>query len=117
MERETEIRKLTNVLRRVARSAHYAAWNNSVPDAARFCARQFNTVLTRLRELEPQVAYAFAPLSEEASPQVVRIAAHELAAYFGEEREREHRKGAWAYEGGCGEHRHRHDRAWRRERW
>ena len=109
MERETEIRKLTNVLRRVARSAH------SVPDAARFCARQFNAVLARLRELEPQVAYAFAELPEEASPQVVRIAAHELAAYFAEERE--HRKETWAYEGGCGSrhHRHRHARAWRHE--
>ena len=114
MERETEIRKLTNVLRRIARSAHYAAWNNTAPDAVRFCARQFNAVLTRLRELEPQVTYAFAPLSEEASPQVVRIAAHELAAYFAEERE--HRSGAWAYEGGCGGHRHRHARAWRHER-
>ncbi len=114
MERETEIRKLTNVLRRVARSAQYAAWSNSVPDAARFCVRQFNTVLARLTELEPQVAYAFGQLSEEASPQVVRIAAHELAGYFAEERES--KRGAWAYEGGCGTHRQRHARAWRHER-
>jgi hypothetical protein len=99
MEREQEIKKLTNVLHRIARSAGYAAWNTSAQDAAAFCVKQYNAVLARLTELEPQVAYAFAPLAEAASPQVIRIAARELGAYFEgegeprEERERHHRAG------------------------
>lgn len=95
MEREQEIKKLTNVLYRVARSASYAAWSNNAPDATAFCVRQYNAVLARLTELEPQVAYAFTALPETASPQVTRIAARELGAYFeGEgqtEREGRHR--------------------------
>jgi hypothetical protein len=82
MEREKEIKKLLNVLYRIARSASYAAWNNSAPDAAAFCVKQYNAVLARLTAMEPQVAHAFAPLAEAASPQVTRIAARELGAYF-----------------------------------
>jgi hypothetical protein len=99
MEREQEIKKLINVLHRIARSAGYVAWNNSAQDAAAFCVKQYNAVLARLTEIEPQVAYAFAPLAEAASPQVTRIAARELGAYFegdaNTERETHHR-------GGCG---------------
>lgn len=108
MEREKEIKKLINVLHRVARSAQYASWYgaNSAADAPRFCARQYNAVLKRLTELEPQVAYAFAPLAEESSPQVTRIAARELSAYF-EGEPQEQPGAAWAYAGGCGSGRHR----------
>jgi hypothetical protein len=102
MEREQEINKLTNVLHRIARSASYAAWNNSAQAAAAFCAKQFNAVLARLTELEPQVVHAFAPLPETASSQVTRIAARELGAYFEgeaqEEKERHHRH----HRRGCG---------------
>ena len=77
-----ETAKLVNVLRRIARSAGYAAWNKSEPDAARFCAQQYNRVLARLSELEPAVAPLFTQLPEAASPQVIRMAARELAAYF-----------------------------------
>ena len=100
MEREKEISKLVNVLHRIARSAHYAGWNTAAADAPRFCARQYNAVLARLTELEPSVAHAFAPLAEESSPQVTRIAARELAAYF--EGEAEEPAVLWAYAGGCG---------------
>jgi hypothetical protein len=111
MERESEIKKLINVLHRIARSAHYAAWNTAVADAPRFCVKQYNAVLARLTELEPQVAHAFAPLTEDASAQVTRIAARELAAYF--EGEAEEPVIAWAYVGGCGSRRrHRARRAW-----
>jgi hypothetical protein len=105
MEREQEIKKLTTVLQRIARSASYATWSNTAADAALFCVKQYNAVLARLTELEPQVAYAFTQLPETASPQVTRIAARELGAYFegegesGEEREGHHRQrrsGCWS---------------------
>ena len=85
MEKDREIKRLTNVLRRVARAALYAAWRGAAPDAARFCAAQYNRILARLRELEPAVEQLFAPVAADASPAVTRLAARELAAYFEEE--------------------------------
>lgn len=84
MERDREITKLVNVLRRIARAATHAAWSRD-PDAARFCVLQYNKVLARLGEFEPGVATLFSAISENASPEVTRIAAHELAAYFEDE--------------------------------
>jgi hypothetical protein len=80
MEQETV--KLLNVLRRIARAAGYAAWTKAKPDATQFCVAQYNRVLARLSELEPSVKPLFTPLSESASPEVMRIAARELLAYF-----------------------------------
>ena len=85
MERDKEVVKLTNVLHRIVRAAGYAAWANAAPDAARFCASQYNKVLARLEALEPAIRPLFAPLPESASPQVIRMAAGELAAYFEDE--------------------------------
>jgi hypothetical protein len=89
MERDREIVKLINVLRRIARAANYAALYNRQPDAARFCVLQYNKVLSRLAELEPSVAGLFAELREDASPEVARMAAIELAAFFEDESESE----------------------------
>jgi uncharacterized membrane protein YccC len=85
MEREKEITKLVNVLRRIARGASYAAFNNVAPDAAPFCAAQYNRVLARLRQIEPQLAQLYAPLPESASAAVTNMSARELAAYFEDE--------------------------------
>jgi hypothetical protein len=82
---EREIVKLVNVLRRIARAAGYAAWVKRDPDAVRFCVSQYNKVLARLSELEPNLKPLFTPLGEGTSPEVVRMAARELAAYFGDE--------------------------------
>ena len=84
MERDREIRKLTNVLRRIARAAGHAAWSRDA-DAARFCVLQYNKVFARLSELEPAVSPLFTALSENASAEVTRMAAQELAAYFEDE--------------------------------
>jgi len=73
-----------NVLRRIARAATHAAWTRNA-EAARFCVTQYNKVLARLTELEPAVATLFTTLPETSSPDVTRIAAHELAAYFDDE--------------------------------
>ena len=85
MERDKEVVKLVNVLRRIARSANYASFNEADPDASGFCAAQYNRVLARLNVLEPAVTKAFAPLAESAPPGITRIAARELAAYFEDE--------------------------------
>lgn len=87
MERDREIAKLINVLRRIARAASHARWSRD-SEAARFCVHQYNKVLARVSELEPAVAALFTPLPESASPDVARIAAHELAAYFEDENPR-----------------------------
>lgn len=84
MERERELAKLINVLRRIARAASHAAWSRD-PDAARFCALQYNKVLARVSELEPAAAPLFTALPESASADVTRFAANELAAYFEDE--------------------------------
>jgi hypothetical protein len=84
METDRETAKLINVLRRIARAATHAAWTRNA-EAARFCVLQYNKILARLHELEPAVAALFTPLPETASPDVTRIAAHELAAYFDDE--------------------------------
>ena len=84
MERDRELAKLINVLRRIARAASHAAWSRD-SEAARFCALQYNKVLTRVSELEPAVGPLFTTLAESASADLTRIAAHELAAYFEDE--------------------------------
>jgi hypothetical protein len=80
MEQETV--KLLNVLRRIARAAGYSAWTKATPDANQFCVAQYNRVLARLSEIEPSVKPLFAPLADSASPEVIRMAARELLAYF-----------------------------------
>ena len=79
---ENEQVKLLNVLRRIARASRYATWTKSDPQAARFCVSQYNRVLARLTELEPSLKDLFTPLADDTSPEVTRMAARELLAYF-----------------------------------
>src|ERR1700752_5038380 len=97
---ENETVKLLNVMRRIARAAGYAAWTRANAEATQFCVAQYNRVLARLGELEPAVKPLFAPLNESASPEVIRMAARELLAYF-EADEPEFRFGRGIYLG-CG---------------
>ena len=82
MEREKELLKLINVLRRTSRMALQSEWTGGKEDAAAYCTEQYNRVLARLTELEPAVKPLFTPLSESASAEVIRIATKELLAYF-----------------------------------
>jgi len=102
---ENEQAKLLNVLRRIARAAGYAAWVKAQPDAAKFCATQYNKILARLTELEPSISSLFTPLSEDASPEVIRIAARDVLAYF----EADEPEVGWSYSRrfGCRPHRSR----------
>ena len=79
---EPEIVKLLNVLRLTARAARYFEWTKSASEANQFCIVQYNRILARLSELEPAIKPLFTPLDDNASSQVMRMAARELIAYF-----------------------------------
>jgi len=99
--------KLLNVLRRIARAAGNTAWVDSEPDEVRLSVSQYNKVLAQLTELESSLRPLFTPLAEDASPEVTRIAARELLAYF----EADETEFSWAYSKrsafGCRPHRSR----------
>ena len=85
MEREKELAKLINVLRRTSRMALQSEWTGGKEDAATFCTDQYNRVLTRLKELDPGVSVVFDPLPAGSSLTVVAMASRQLAAYYEDE--------------------------------
>ena len=80
MDREQQLTKLVNVLRRTARSAREG--NDEVVERGRL---QFNRVLDTLGGLDESVRAVFAPLDEGVSGPVVSAACKELIAYFEDE--------------------------------
>jgi len=85
MERDKELLKLINVLRRTGRMASQAHWTGAEKDAAAFCAEKYNRVLARLKELDEGVSAVFEPLPAESSLTVTAIACRQLAAYYEDE--------------------------------
>jgi hypothetical protein len=85
MEREREIAKLVNVLRRTSRMALHSEWTGGKDDAARFCVEQYNRVLARLREIDQSVGTVFEPLVAGSSLMVAAMACRQLAAYYEDE--------------------------------
>ena len=85
MEREKELIKLINVLRRTSRMALQSEWTGGKEDAAVFCTDQYNRVLARLQELDPGVGTVFEPLPAGSSLTVVAMASRQLAAYYEDE--------------------------------
>ena len=85
MERDKELAKLINVLRRTSRMALQSEWTGGKEDAAVFCTDQYNRVLARLKELDPGVSAVFEPLPAGSSLTVVAMAARQLAAYYEDE--------------------------------
>jgi len=85
MEREKELIKLINVLRRTSRMALQSEWTGGKEDAASFCTDQYNRVLARLKELDPGVGAVFEPLPAGSSLTVVAMASRQLAAYYEDE--------------------------------
>ena len=85
MEREKELPKLINVLRRTSRMAMQSEWTGSAQDTAAFCVEQYNRVLARLKELDEGVGAVFEPLPVESSLTVTAIACRQLAAYYEDE--------------------------------
>ena len=85
MEREKELAKLVNVLRRTSRMALQSEWTGSNQEAARFCVEQYNRVLARLRELDPDVGAVFEALPADSSLTVAAMACRQLSAYYEDE--------------------------------
>jgi hypothetical protein len=81
MERDKELAKLVNVLRRTSRMALQSEWTGGNEDAAAYCTDQYNRVLARLKELDPGVSAVFEPLPAGSSLTVVAMASRQLAAY------------------------------------
>ena len=84
-EREKELVKLINVLRRTSRMALQSEWTGGKEDAAAFCTDQYNRVLARLKEIDPGVGVIFEPLPAGSSLTVVAMASRQLAAYYEDE--------------------------------
>src|SRR5436190_21214702 len=85
MEREKELLKLINVLRRTSRMALQSEWTGGKEDAAAFCTEQYNRVLARLKEIDANVGTIFQPLPAGSSLTVVAMACRQLAAYYEDE--------------------------------
>ena len=85
MEREKELVKLINVLRRTSRMALQSEWTGGKEDAAAFCTDQYNRVLARLKEMDPGVSVVFEPLPAGSSLTVVAMACRQLFAYYEDE--------------------------------
>ena len=85
MEREKELVKLINVLRRTSRMALQSEWTGGKEDAAAFCTDQYNRVLARLKEMDPGVGVVFETLPASSSLTVVAMASRQLAAYYEDE--------------------------------
>jgi len=85
MERQKELLKLINVLRRTSRMALQSEWTGGKDDAATYCTDQYNRVLTRLKEMDPGVGVVFEPLPAGSSLTVVAMASRQLAAYYEDE--------------------------------
>jgi hypothetical protein len=85
MEKEKELLKLINVLRRTSRMALQSEWTGGKEDAAAFCTDQYNRVLNRLKELDPGVGVVFQPLPAGSSLTVVAMASRQLGAYYEDE--------------------------------
>src|SRR5262245_1518910 len=85
MEREKELTKLINVLRRTSRMALQSEWTGGNQDAAAYCVEQYNRVLARLKEIDGNVGTLFEPLPSGSSLTVVAMACRQLAAYYEDE--------------------------------
>src|SRR5690349_22933 len=85
MEREKELCKLINALRRTSRMALQLEWTGGKDDAAAHCVDQYNRVLARLQEMDPGESAVFQPLPAGSSLTVAAMAARQLAAYYEDE--------------------------------
>jgi hypothetical protein len=85
MERQKELVKLINVLRRISRTTLQLEWTGGKEDAAAFSTEQYNRVLARLKEMDPGVSIVFEPLPAGSSLVVVAMASRQLVAYYEDE--------------------------------
>src|SRR5919206_630334 len=87
MEREKELIKLINVLRRTGRMAMQAEWTGAGKDpaTAAYCVGRYNRVLERLKEIDEGAGTVFDPLPPASTLPVVAMACRQLVAYYEDE--------------------------------
>jgi hypothetical protein len=106
MEREQELRKLINVLHRTARAAVRLQWMGTGQDEARFAVAQYNKILARLSELDPNLKGVFEPLAEDSSLTIVAMACRQVVSYYEDELNVEEERWphgfAFKFGSGCG---------------
>jgi hypothetical protein len=94
MEREKELVKLINVLRRTGRMAMQAEWTDAGKDSgtAAYGVGRYNRVLERLKEIDASATTIFDPLPPDATLPVVAMACRQLVAYYEDELPPEQRR-------------------------
>jgi hypothetical protein len=85
MEREQELNKLINVLRRIASLATHAQSMSAGESDARYGIALFNKILARLGELDPNIKNVFEPLAEDSSLLSVAMACDQVVSYYEDE--------------------------------
>ena len=85
MEREQELKKLINVLRRMARSAMRVQWMHAGESETRYAVAQYNKILARLGDLDPDIKSVFEPLAEDSSLMTVAMACRQIESYYEDE--------------------------------
>jgi hypothetical protein len=85
MEREQELKKLINVLHRTARSAMRMQWMNAGESESRFAVSQYNRILARLGEIDPDIKRVFEPLADDSSLATVAMACRQVVSYYEDE--------------------------------
>ncbi len=95
MEREQELRKLITVLHRLTRTAARVQWMGAGENEARFAVSQYNKILARLSELDPNIKGVFDGLPEDSTLTVVAMAARQVVSYYEDEVKTEHRGKDW----------------------
>src|SRR5437868_14264194 len=94
MEREQELKKLINVLHRMARTAARVQWMHAGESEARFAVGQFNRILARLGELDQNIKNIFPPLAEDSSLTTVAMACRQVVSYYEDEVRVEEERGS-----------------------
>ena len=100
MEREQELRKLINVLHRTARAAVRLQWMGAGQGEARFAAAQYNKILARLTDLDPNLKGVFEPLAEDSPLTIVAMACRQVVSYYEDEVRTEHCGWGWGFDAG-----------------
>jgi len=95
MEREQELKKLINVLHRTARAAVRMQWMGAGQSEARFAVMQYNKILARLVEIDPNLKGVFESLAEDSSLTIVAMACRQVVSYYEDEVRTEREGGGW----------------------
>jgi len=97
MERDKEIRKLLNVLRRMARTARMNQWTTTREQADVYSVDQYNRILERLKELDGSgVLNLFIPLPEGSTWSTVANACRDVGAFYEDEVVHNGGHGGWS---------------------